>query len=159
MISPMYFTLTPNCYKVSFQYHPMLVKCIRRIPSAKYRADGKFWEVSKLDVVYLQKMGVWAEQYHFCSRIYWLEDKEAVQTYEELPVPELRVPHNLLIEPYEYQKEGIAYALDKKRCILGDEQGLGKSQPLDSLVCTPFGFVQMGNVYSRFARCAICILA
>lgn len=127
MISPMYFTLTPNCYKVSFQYHPMLVKCIRRIPSAKYRADGKFWEVSKLDVVYLQKMGVWAEQYRFVSRIYWLEDKEAVQTYEELPVPELRVPHNLLIEPYEYQKEGIAYALDKKRCILGDEQGLGKT--------------------------------
>ena len=127
MISPIYYTLTPNCYKVSFQYHPMLVKCIKRIPSAKYRSDGKFWEVSKLDVVYLQKMGVWAEAHRFCSRIYWLEDKEAVVTYEPLPLPELKVPHNLLIEPYEYQKEGIAYALDKKRCILGDEQGLGKT--------------------------------
>ena len=127
MIAPIYYTLTPNCYKVSFQYHPMLVKCIKRIPSAKYRSDGKFWEVSKLDVVYLQKMGVWAEAHRFCSRIYWLEDKEAVITYEPLPLPELKVPHNLLIEPYDYQKEGIAYALEKKRCILGDEQGLGKT--------------------------------
>lgn len=127
MIAPMYYTLTPNCYKVAFQYHPMLVKCMRRIPSARYNGEGKFWEVSKLDVVYLQKMGVWAEAHRFCSRIYWLEDKESVLTYEPLPIPELTVPHNLLIEPYEYQREGIAYALEKKRCILGDEQGLGKT--------------------------------
>ena len=127
MIAPMYYTLTPNCYKVAFQYHPMLVKCMRRIPSARYNGEGKFWEVSKNDVVYLQKMGVWAEAHRFCSRIYWLEDKESVLTYEPLPIPELKVPHNLLIEPYEYQREGIAYALEKKRCILGDEQGLGKT--------------------------------
>lgn len=127
MMAPMYFTLTPNCYKVSFQYHPMLVKCIRRIPSARYRADGRFWEVATSDVVYLQKMGVWAKQYRFVTNVLWLEDSEPVQSYEPLPLPVLTVPHNLLIEPYEYQKEGIAYALDKKRCILGDEQGLGKT--------------------------------
>lgn len=126
-IAPMYYTLTPNCYKVSFQYHPMLVKCIRRIPSAKYRAEGKFWEVAVLDVVYLQKMGTWAKEHHFCSSVLWLEDSEPVQSYEPLLLPELNVPHNLLIEPYDYQKEGIAYAIDKKRCILGDEQGLGKT--------------------------------
>ena len=127
MIAPMYYTLTPNCYKVAFQYHPMLVKCMRSIPSARYNGEGKFWEVAKGDVVYLQKMGVWAEAHRFCSRIYWLEDTESVLTYEPLPIPELKVPHNLLIEPYEYQREGIAYALEKKRCILGDEQGLGKT--------------------------------
>ena len=123
----MYYTLTPNCYKVTFQYHPMLVKCVRRIPSAKYQADGRYWEVSKSDVVYLQKMGVWAKQYRFVTNVLWLEDSEPVQSYEPLPLPQLTIPHNLLIEPYEYQREGIAYAIDKKRCILGDEQGLGKT--------------------------------
>ena len=127
MIAPMYYTLTPNCYKVSFTYHPMLVKCIKRIPSARYRADGKFWEVSVSDVVYLQKMGAWAREYRFVTNVMWLEDSEPVQSYEPLPLPVLTVPHNLLIEPYEYQREGIAYALEKKRCILGDEQGLGKT--------------------------------
>ena len=123
----MYYTLTPNCYKVTFSYHPMLVKCIRRIPSARYRAEGKFWEVATSDIVYLQKMGTWARDYHFVTNVLWLEDSEPVQSYEPLPLPVLDVPHNLLIEPYEYQKEGIAYALEKKRCILGDEQGLGKT--------------------------------
>ena len=127
MIAPMYYTLTPNCYKVSFQYHPMLVKCIKRIPDARYRADGKYWEVGKDKVVYLQKMGTWARDNHFVSQVLWLEDNEPVNTYEPLPLPELKVPHNLLIEPYDYQKQGIAYALEKKRCILGDEQGLGKT--------------------------------
>ena len=79
------------------------------------------------DVVYLQKMGVWARDYHFVTNVLWLEDSEPVQSYEPLPLPVLDVPHNLLIEPYEYQKEGIAYAIEKKRCILGDEQGLGKT--------------------------------
>ena len=127
MIAPMTYTLTPNCYKVGFQYHPMLVKCIRRIPSARYQADGKFWEVSVNDVTYLQKMGQWARDQHFVSAVLWLEDREPVISYEELPMPTLEVAHNMLVEPYEYQKEGIAYALEKKRCIMGDEPGLGKT--------------------------------
>ena len=49
-MAPMYYTLTPNCYKVSFQYQPMLVKCIKRIPSARYQADGRFWEVAVQDI-------------------------------------------------------------------------------------------------------------
>ena len=127
MIQPMFYTLTPNCYKVQFSYHPMMVKCIKRIPSAKYQAEGKFWEVSKQDIEYLQKMGVWARQYHYVSNVLWLEDKEEVIQYEPLPMPTLQVPHNMLVEPYEYQREGIAYALEKKRCIMGDEPGLGKT--------------------------------
>ena len=127
MIQPMFYTLTPNCYKVQFSYHPMMVKCIKRIPSARYHAEGKFWVVSKNDIEYLQKMGVWARQYHYVSNVLWLEDKEAVIQYEPLPMPTLQVPHNMLVEPYEYQREGIAYALEKKRCIMGDEPGLGKT--------------------------------
>lgn len=126
-IAPMTYTLTPNCYKVGFQYHPMLVKCIKRIPSARYQAEGKFWEVSRNDIEYLQKMGQWARVNHFVSTVLWLEDKEPVISYEPIPMPTLDVPHNMLVEPYEYQREGIAYALEKKRCIMGDEPGLGKT--------------------------------
>ncbi len=35
--------------------------------------------------------------------------------------------HGLKLEPYDYQKQGIAYALQHKRCILGDQPGLGKT--------------------------------
>lgn len=121
------YTLTPNCYKVSFDYHPMLVKCVKRIPSAKYRADGKFWEVDTFDVEYLRLMATWAQQNHFCNGVSWLKDEEPVESYEIPEMPELKVPHNMTMEPYPYQAQGIAYALEKKRCIFGDEPGLGKT--------------------------------
>lgn len=126
-MQPMFYTLTPNCYKVSFAYHPLLVKCIKRIPSARYRADGHFWEVSPDDVEYLRKMGTWAVQNRLCGSVSWQKDDEPVESYEIPPMPDLTVPHNMVMEPYEYQRQGIAYALEKKRCIMGDEPGLGKT--------------------------------
>lgn len=126
-MQPMFYTLTPNCYKVSFVYHPLLVKCIRRIPSARYRADGHFWEVSTNDVHYLQLMAEWARNNRLCADVVWTKDEEPVESYEIPPMPDLEVPHNMIMEPYEYQRQGIAYALDRKRCIMGDEPGLGKT--------------------------------
>lgn len=35
--------------------------------------------------------------------------------------------HNLRVEPYEYQKEGILFGLDRRRLLIGDEPGLGKT--------------------------------
>ena len=54
--------------------------------------------------------------------------------------------HHLRIEPYPYQREGIAYGLEKKRLIIGDEPGLGKSESVDALIATPDGFVRMGDI-------------
>ena len=127
MISQLDIILTPNCYRVAFQYHPLIVKCIKRIPSARYLTDGKCWEVATRDVQYLRLMGKWAQDKRLVAQVRWLKDDEPVLSYEPLPMPTLTVPHNMLIEPYDYQKEGIAYALEKKRCIMGDEMGLGKT--------------------------------
>ena len=146
MISQLDIILTPNCYRVAFQYHPLIVKCIKRIPSARYLTDGKCWEVATRDVQYLRLMGKWAQDKRLVAQVRWLKDDEPVLSYEPLPMPTLTVPHNMLIEPYEYQKEGIAYALEKKRCIMGDEMGLGKEQPYSEPVLTPDGWVNMGEL-------------
>ena len=53
---------------------------------------------------------------------------------------------HLRVKPYPYQQEGIAYGLDKKRLIIGDEPGLGKSESVDALIATPDGFVRMGDI-------------
>ena len=120
-------TLTPNCYKLAYQYHPMLVACTKRIPSARYQAEWKYWEVAIVDAQYLRIMANWAMEKGFVRSVHWLKDEEPVESYEPLPMPELTVPHNMLVQPYDYQKEGIAYALKAKRCIFGDECGLGKT--------------------------------
>lgn len=54
--------------------------------------------------------------------------------------------HNLHIEPYEYQREGICFGLEHKRIIIGDEPGLGKT--LQSI-----GIVDTANAYPCLVIC------
>ena len=54
--------------------------------------------------------------------------------------------HNLRVEPYEYQREGIRFGLKNKRVIIGDEPGLGKT--LQSI-----GIVDTANAYPCLVIC------
>ena len=54
--------------------------------------------------------------------------------------------HNLKVEPYSYQIDGIAFGLQNKRIIIGDEPGLGKT--LQSI-----GIVDIANVYPCLVIC------
>lgn len=45
-----------------------------------------------------------------------------------------------------HQKEAVKFLLSRRKCILADEPGLGKAQPLDSKVLTPNGFKRMGDI-------------
>lgn len=127
MLGPLKIVLTPNCYKVSFDFHPMILKCVKRIPSAEWNMDGKFWKVSTDDYNYLKVMADWAIKNRYCSGVKAYKEEQPVQDYTLPPMPTLKVEHGLKMEPYPYQKEGIAYALMAKRCFFGDEPGLGKT--------------------------------
>ena len=71
------------------------------------------------------------------------------RTQENLEL-ELKLQHkamiNLKVEPYEYQKEGIAAGLRWKRFLIGDEPGLGKT--LQSI-----GVVDTANAYPCLVIC------
>lgn len=54
--------------------------------------------------------------------------------------------HNLKIEPYPYQREGILFGLEKRRLLIGDEPGLGKT--LQSI-----GIVDTANAYPALVIC------
>lgn len=54
--------------------------------------------------------------------------------------------HNLRVEPYEYQKDGIRFGLDRKRLLIGDEPGLGKT--LQSI-----GIVDTASAYPCLVIC------
>lgn len=54
--------------------------------------------------------------------------------------------HNLRVEPYEYQKEGILYGLRRRRILIGDEPGLGKT--LQSI-----GIVDTARAYPCLVIC------
>ena len=85
------------------------------------------WKIEPQDESYVKIMADWAIHYGYCNRKQWRESTRNLNDYSIPEMPKLEIPHGLLLEPYDYQKEGIAYALKYKRCIFGDQPGLGKT--------------------------------
>lgn len=54
--------------------------------------------------------------------------------------------HNLRVEPYDYQKQGISFGLERRRLLIGDEPGLGKT--LQSI-----GIVDTAGAYPCLVIC------
>lgn len=132
-MTPFYVTKMANCFKLQFQWHPRLVELVKRIPSvsrdvrAAYIGSEKAWKVSLTDEQYVMIMANWSVQQKICSQVMIQEIGKNIQDFTLPVMPKLDVDHGLLFEPYDYQKEGIAYALKNKRCIFGDQPGLGKT--------------------------------
>lgn len=108
-------------FHVEFQYKPFLVDQIKKIEGARFKTeDGKkFWFVPPESKEHLLS---WAAKYGASL------SKDVEPEYSELePMPELTIDIPLKMEMFPYQKQGVAYALDKKRVIAGDEPGLGKT--------------------------------
>ena len=133
MPAPFIINQYTDGFKIKFQYHPTLNTLVMRIPSVKanprkaYLYQEKAWWVDALDARYVDIMADWAFAHGLCGSIQRYAQRGAVEKMDIPPMPKLDVPHGLLLEPYEYQKEGIAYALQHKRCIFGDQPGLGKT--------------------------------
>lgn len=133
MPAPFVITKYPDGFKLRFMFHPRLNEVVHRIPSVAanprkaYLYQEKAWWVEPQDAWYVEMMAQWAVANHYCGSIQRFEQQQSKMNMDIPPMPTLDVPHGLLLEPYEYQKEGIAYALKNKRCIFGDQPGLGKT--------------------------------
>ncbi|MBQ7462453.1 MAG: DEAD/DEAH box helicase [Bacteroidaceae bacterium] len=56
------------------------------------------------------------------------------------------IQHNLRVQPYPYQMDGIRFGLEKRRIFIGDEPGLGKT--LQSI-----GIINTANAYPCLVIC------
>lgn len=136
MARPIYVTETPKTYRLQFDYNPKLVETIKRIPSKpKWDNSDRVWIVIKDSINYppgrdaqwyVEAFSQWAVNNRYCSDIARRTDTR--DSVFELPeMKKFSGEHYMLLNPYEYQLEGVQYALDHKRCIFGDQPGLGKT--------------------------------
>jgi hypothetical protein len=135
-MKPIYITETPGTFRLSFDYNPILIDLIKRIPTRRWDNSEKVWVVSKQGLFppgcdarwYVEAFAQWAVQKNFCSHIARRSETHDV-IYEIPPMKEFVGDHYILppYTPYTYQLEGVRYALDNKRCIFGDQPGLGKT--------------------------------
>lgn len=120
-------TRAPNEeYHMIFPYHSRMVDCVKRIPAAHYNVNTKAWCCKITQKWYVEKFAEWAKKCGYIDKVDFI-DTEELPDLPDIAMPTLDVPHGLLLEPYPYQLEGMAYALQSKRCIFGDEPGLGKT--------------------------------
>lgn len=135
-MKPIYVTPTSNGWKIQFEYNARLVDVVRRIPNhPRYISDERAWFVKDDNVNmpegrdaqwYVEAFANWAVGQRLCtSKI--IRKAESDDISELPPMPKLTQDVGLLLEPRDYQAEGIAYAMQTKRCIFGDQPGLGKT--------------------------------
>ena len=135
-MKPIYVTETPKTFRLSFEYNPRLIEVVKRIPSRpRWDASEKVWVVVKDSPLYppgndaqwyVEAFAQWSVKNRYCTSISRRSETHEV-TYEIPPMQPLEGSHYMLLDPYEYQQEGVRYALDHQRCIFGDQPGLGKS--------------------------------
>jgi SWI/SNF-related matrix-associated actin-dependent regulator 1 of chromatin subfamily A len=113
---------TSSGYEVRFEYKPWLIDAIKQIPGAGFRNRNgeKFWFVPSHSGPALLS---WASTFGAAPK----KDMAAVEIGDIEPLPELIVDIPLRMNMFPYQRKGVAYSLDKKRLIVGDQPGLGKT--------------------------------
>lgn len=106
-------------YEVRFQYKPYLVAAIKKIPGARFIGSQKYWHIPNESSTALLN---WAKVFGG-----GVSHRQTVEVSEIDPLPELTVDIPLLRDLFPYQRNGVAYCLEKKRVIIGDQPGLGKT--------------------------------
>lgn len=149
-----YLTETPATFRLSFEYNPALIDLVKRIPTRQWDSTEREWVIQKESITfppgydsrwYVEQFAAWAVKKRFCSKI----ERRSNAHDDKYELPKMKGlvgEHYMLMPPFEYQLQGVRYALDSKRCIFGDQPGLGKRQPYSALIATPEGWRKMGDL-------------
>lgn len=104
---------------ITFNYNADIVTSIKNICSERfYNKDKKEWEVSYKYFDELRETLSIIDNIHIIEN-YVAEKKDHV---------DLPPSFQFKTQPYEYQRVGIDYGLNRETWLLGDEQGLGKTK-------------------------------
>lgn len=108
---------------VGFEYHMTLVTQIKAIPGAWFNRKTKEWHVLKYRSRELEEFKKAVGYVELMDTP--VEEPERFGAIDPLPELDREIP--LLMTPYPYQKQGIAYILQKRNVLIGDQPGLGKT--------------------------------
>lgn len=138
-MKPVYVTETPSAFRLSFEFDQRLIEQIKRIGryipgEPKWDREDRVWIVGKKQSLdpskdarwFVFTFAQWAVNLRIASCVKVSTEAHDV-VYDIPPMKKFEGEHYMLLNPYEYQLEGVRYALDHKRCIFGDQPGLGKT--------------------------------
>lgn len=111
---------------VTFDYDSRIVDYVRNLGTRVYNPDNHSWEIPISDIIGL------------CNK-FSDTNIEITGVYEDISVKEktVDIPKNFTFktEPFAHQIDGVKFGLTKKKFLLCDEQGLGKTKQIIDLAC------------------------
>ena len=114
-------------YYVTFPYSMQIVNIMRSLVTKYYHYSEKVWEVYTGELDYLiDKLKSDGLGYTLVGEPEKALPPAPAAVSEVIDISSLQGV-KFKTEPYEYQKEGIAYGLTHSKFLLADEQGLGKT--------------------------------
>lgn len=111
-----------SMFLISFDYNKRIYGAVSKLPDAQFDHKFKRWEVP---LYHRNEVFSFGNRFGFNMP----EGKSKRKIFDE-PVgemPKLKIDIKLNLTPYDYQKEGIAYSIEKGSVINGDACGLGKT--------------------------------
>lgn len=109
-------------FHIIFPYRPSLVEKVKAIPGRRWDPVNKVWTVPISSRHTVERF---AQKNRFKMNGHGIPT--AVKVSDIPALPELTASIPLKMELYPFQKTGVAYALQKKKLIIGDQPGLGKT--------------------------------
>lgn len=117
-------TIHKNVFVIRFQYMPSLVERVKDLPDRRWNPEMKAWTVPSEHREAVEKF---AKSYRFTMSEPVAEVIQQPREYPEVVLPDLNVEIALKGQLFDFQTKGVAYILQKKRLIVGDQMGLGKT--------------------------------
>jgi SNF2 family DNA or RNA helicase len=103
---------------VSFDYNPDIVSFIKQMGTRVYNPDNHTWEMPINNIIGL------------CNK-FENEEIKVEGTYEDLHKQEFEIDipkdYKFKTKPFRHQIDGVRFGLNKKKFLLCDDQGLGKT--------------------------------
>lgn len=113
-------------YELRFGNSYLLINLIKKIPSAEYDVNLSCWRIRKEDTLLMNEFCDYAKRRFIVSDVKILSEPSGMADFADR-MPTLSCHHNLLLEPYDYQKKGIQYMITHRRTFNCDDMGLGKT--------------------------------
>lgn len=113
----MIITKTSKHFEVAFSFNPQVKEEVKAVPGARWDFMRKIWTVPLYSNSYIDRL----------RKKYCQNDTKPEIIMDIIPLPELTISIPSRLQPFPYQKQGVAYAIQKRKCIFGDQPGLGKT--------------------------------
>lgn len=115
-------------YELYFRYHPTLLAAVKELPGRRYVHEKKYWTVP---VMYSTEVEKFAKRFDIeIQGAGGSVENECPFDFSDISYPELEDPaidFDFRRTPFPFQRSGVGYILDKKKVIVGDQMGLGKT--------------------------------